>query len=59
MSFFDKKFSDGLSWDTKLDALEEEAFLVSIGAILAVFLIIEVRLEILILLVEIMNELEA
>jgi len=49
MDFFDKEFLDGSSWDTKLVALKEEAFLVSVGAMFAAFLIIEVRLKILIL----------
>ena len=59
MNFFDKNFLDGSSLDTKVVGLEEEAFLVSVGAMFAGLLIIEVTLEILIFVVEITDELEA
>ena len=59
MDFFDKKLSGRSLWDTKLVTLEQEALLKSIRAMLASILIIEVGLEILILLVEITDELEA
>jgi len=46
-------------WDIEFVTLEQEALLKRIRAMLASFLIIEVGLEILILLVEIMDQLEA
>ena len=59
MDFLDKKLSDRSLWDTKLVTLEQEVLLLSVGAMLTALFIIEVRLEILILLVEITEELEA
>ena len=59
MDFLDKKLSHRSLWDTKLVTLEQEALLKSTRAMLAALLIIEVRLEILIIWVEITDELEA
>jgi len=59
MDFFDKKLSNRSLWDTKFVTLEPEALLKSIRAMFAALLIIEVGLEMLILLVEITDELEA
>ena len=59
MNFLNKKLSDRSFWNTKLVALELKVILVSVRAMLAAFLTIEDRLEILIFLVEITNELEA